>query len=105
LISLQSSDWGNGRNRRRGEREKKDYPPLNVKYRFHSTNDIIRAAEQGHPKRPVLSLPKESIRMPDKIMMTFHPQRWHDKPWPWVKELVWQNVKNQVKWMLLRLRD
>jgi len=72
---------------------------------FHSTNDIIRAAEQGHPEQPVLSLPKESRRMPDKIMMTFHPQRWHDRTFPWLKELVWQNVKNQVKRMLLRLRD
>lgn len=30
-------------------------------------------------------------------MLNIHPQRWDDKPWPWVKELVWQNVKNVVK--------
>ena len=29
--------------------------------------------------------------------LNIHPQRWTDKPLPWVKELVWQNVKNLVK--------
>jgi len=55
--------------------------------KFHSTFDIIRAAENG--------------KLPDKIMMTFHPQRWTDKPVPWVKELVWQNVKNVVKYFVV----
>ncbi len=50
---------------------------------FHSTQDIINAAEEN--------------RLPDKIMMTFHPQRWLAKPIPWVKELVMQNVKNVIK--------
>jgi hypothetical protein len=57
--------------------------------KFHSTFDIIRAAEEG--------------KLPDKIMMTFHPQRWTDKPIPWVKELVWQNVKNAVKYFIVRM--
>jgi len=61
------------------------------KYNFRSTNDIIRAAENGE--------------LPDKIMMTFHPQRWTDKVVPWVKELVWQNVKNVGKWVLIRIRQ
>jgi len=55
---------------------------------FHSTSDIIKAAEVGE--------------LPDKIMMTFHPQRWTDKRMPWVKELVWQNVKNVGKYFLVR---
>ena len=36
-------------------------------------------------------------KFPDKILFTIHPQRWHDRPWPWLKELLWQNVKNLVK--------
>ncbi len=32
-----------------------------------------------------------------KIMFTFHPQRWHDNTFKWTKELVYQNVKNIVK--------
>jgi hypothetical protein len=58
--------------------------------KFHSSSDIIKAAEAN--------------RLPDKIMMTFHPQRWTDKPLPWVKELVWQNVKNVGKYFLIKLR-
>ncbi len=57
--------------------------------RFHSTFDIIRAAEKGE--------------LPDKIMMTFHPQRWTGKPVPWVKELVWQNVKNVAKYFIVKM--
>ena len=56
--------------------------------RYHSTRDIIRALEQGS--------------FPERAMITFHPQRWHDRWWPWFKELVWQNVKNQVKRVLVR---
>ena len=59
--------------------------------KFHSTFDIIRAAEEDN--------------LPDKIMMTFHPQRWTDKPMPWLKELVWQNMKNVGKYFLIKVRD
>ena len=62
-----------------------------TRYNFRSTNDIIRAAENGE--------------LPDKMMMTFHPQRWTNKTVPWVKELVWQNVKNVVKYYMIRIRD
>ena len=51
--------------------------------RFRTTQDIIEAAEGG--------------LLPDRIMITVHPQRWSDSFLPWAKELVWQNVKNQVK--------
>jgi hypothetical protein len=61
------------------------------KYKFKSTSEIIRAAERGE--------------LPDKIMITFHPQRWSDKPGPWLRELIWQNVKNVGKYFLLKLRD
>ena len=55
---------------------------------FHSTNDIISAANQG--------------KLPDKIMMTFHPQRWHNSSIPWFKELVLQNAKNMVKRFIVK---
>lgn len=54
-----------------------------LQLRFHSTKDIIKAAEQG--------------KLPGQIMFTFHPQRWTNRPFPWLKELFWQNMKNQVK--------
>jgi hypothetical protein len=56
---------------------------------FRTTADIIKAAEQGH--------------LPDKIMMTFHPQRWNDAFMPWWQELVWQKLKNVGKRLLVAL--
>ncbi|MDZ7821474.1 MAG: hypothetical protein U5N26_06485 [Candidatus Marinimicrobia bacterium] len=55
---------------------------------FHSTHDIIRAIEED--------------RFPKKVMMTFHPQRWTDKPLPWLNELIMQNVKNVAKSILIK---
>ncbi|MCF8222813.1 MAG: hypothetical protein K9J25_06665 [Bacteroidales bacterium] len=60
-------------------------------YIFRSTNDIIQAVEQG--------------QLPDRIMMTFHPQRWTNKTLPWVKELLWQNTKNVAKYFLIKFRN
>ena len=56
--------------------------------RFRSTVDIILAAEKG--------------LLPDKVMINTHPQRWTDNPVEWTKELVWQNVKNVVKRIIVR---
>ena len=50
---------------------------------FHSTDDIINAII--------------SDKLPNKIMITTHPQRWHDNKYLWTKELVLQNVKNYIK--------
>ena len=59
-------------------------------YRFHSTSDIIKAAQEH--------------RLPGKIMITFHPQRWTDKTGPWLMELFWQNLKNPVKLVFLKTK-
>ena len=60
--------------------------PKNTPNPFKSTSDIINAVAIG--------------RLPDQIMFTFHPQRWTDKPFPWAKELLWQNTKNVAKYLL-----
>ena len=39
--------------------------------------------------------------MPNNIMLTMHPQRWSDGGLPWLKELVLQNLKNQVKKLII----
>ena len=54
---------------------------------FHSTEDIIVAADDN--------------LLPSQVMMTFHPQRWHSKPSPWIRELVLQNIKNMIKRYLI----
>ncbi|MFA5649503.1 MAG: hypothetical protein WC951_14525, partial [Bacteroidales bacterium] len=59
-----------------------------LKMHYHSTQDIIEAVNQGV--------------FPKQVMLNFHPQRWNDAFIPWVKELVWQNAKNQVKRVLVR---
>ena len=56
--------------------------------RFRSTFDIIEAVDRG--------------LLPDKVMINTHPQRWDDRFGPWVRELVWQNVKNVVKRIIIR---
>ena len=59
-------------------------------YTFRHTKDIINAAEKG--------------LLPNQIMITVHPQRWNSSPLPWTKELVIQNIKNIVKWGLIKVR-
>jgi hypothetical protein len=39
--------------------------------------------------------------LPNEVMFTIHPQRWGDELLPWTKELVWQNVKNLGKRVLV----
>ena len=63
---------------------------LSNKYRFHTTQDIIEACKAG--------------RLPNQIMMNFHPQRWTDNPVLWTRELVLQNLKNLVKRGIIRYR-
>ena len=53
-----------------------------------STNHFIELIKQG--------------LIPEKMMINVHPQRWTDRPLPWVRELVWQNVKNVVKKVIVR---
>lgn len=59
--------------------------------KFHSTKDIIDAANLG--------------QLPSKLMLTFHPQRWNEKPIPWFKEMLFQNIKNQAKQFLVSGRN
>lgn len=70
--------------------------------------DRAHETPQYHPTelrgRHEITRKNESNRLPDKIMINVHPQRWHDRPWPCVKELVGQNVKNVVKAALIKIR-
>lgn len=54
---------------------------------FHTTNSIIKAAILG--------------KIPDQIMITFHPQRWHKYGVTWYKELLLQNAKNLIKQLIV----
>ena len=54
---------------------------------YHSSADIIRALQQG--------------MLPKRLMMTTHPQRWTNSKTAWTKEWLMQNVKNQIKQILI----
>lgn len=56
---------------------------VNSKYNFDfkSTDDIIYNIKD----------------LPDKLMITVHPQRWNDKLLPWLNEYFSQNLKNVIK--------
>ncbi len=55
---------------------------------FHATQQIIDYCNSG--------------KLPQQIMFTFHPQRWNDNAFLWIKELLVQNLKNQVKRFLVK---
>lgn len=55
-------------------------------FNFRSTSDILKNLQA----------------LPDQVMLTFHPQRWHSSPVLWTRELLLQNLKNQVKYILLK---
>lgn len=57
---------------------------------YHSTDDILEALSKGD--------------LPQKVMITTHPQRWSDKKVEWLLEGVKQKTKNEVKRLLLRCR-
>lgn len=60
-------------------------------HRYHSTDDIIQAINSGY--------------FPSKVMITIHPERWTDTVWQWLKQLVWQNIKNFFKRIIKWIRN
>jgi len=64
---------------------------INKEKKIHSTFDLINALKKD--------------QLPNKIMLTIHPQRWTDKLLPWLWELVWQKSKNSVKYFVVKRVD
>lgn len=58
------------------------------KQSYHSTYELIEAAKAG--------------TLPDKIMITTHPQRWTNNTAEWILEFVLQNAKNAVKRLIVK---
>jgi hypothetical protein len=56
----------------------------------------IQVKSTGH----LMALAREG-RLPERMMINTHPQRWEDRVGHWVKGLVWQNVKNVGKRVLM----
>ncbi|MDZ4063727.1 MAG: hypothetical protein U1E22_03570 [Coriobacteriia bacterium] len=92
--------------RDKATKEKPVTNPTFLQLRFHSTFDLINAinASDQQINKSTNQQFKSQQTFPPHAMLNFHPQRWNDKPVPWLKELVWQNIKNQGKRMLLAMR-
>ena len=61
--------------------------PAIINERFKSTYDIIDNIE----------------KLPPKLMITVHPERWKDNLFSWSKQIVLQNVKNIVKRFIVKV--
>lgn len=57
---------------------------------FHSTPDVIDYIGKGN--------------FPSKVMFNFHPQRWTDDKFLWLKEKNTQQFKNLAKYLLIQLK-
>jgi hypothetical protein len=71
---------------------------------FRNTQEIIQRVK--HRDFPASEGSGNVLKaFPTRLMMTFHPQRWTNKPLPWLKEWVMQNAKNSVKYMINLRRE
>jgi hypothetical protein len=61
---------------------------LQRQFKFRKTDNILQAISSGN--------------LPERLMITFHPQRWNDSTLPWLKEYLWQNSKNVVKYLMVK---
>lgn len=68
----------------------RDNVDSSFKISFQHTKEIIDAANNGI--------------LPEQIMFTLHPQRWTNNLYFWTKELAMQNIKNQVKSLILAFK-
>lgn len=58
---------------------------------FHTTHELIDGIRRG--------------LLPDQIMINFHPQRWTDDRLLWTVEKYLQQLKNSVKYFLIKYRN
>lgn len=124
-ISMDGSPWSTYDNRMLWE--KYDYsdfdiigePYFDIDYkevlyltdtgrRWNGSNIIVRDKikdgiinEDIKHTKDIINLAAGGV-LPEKILITFHPQRWSDNSFMWLRELIWQNLKNQVKWVLVK---
>lgn len=75
-------------NRQMNVRDKMDETAAFFDYRYKTTGDIIAAVANGI--------------FPTGVIINSHPERWTNKPFPWVKQWVWQNTKNIAKRFIAR---
>ena len=63
-----------------------NYQPDETIVKYYSLTGIINLFEKN--------------KMPNKIIINTHPQRWYDFGFSWTQELIFQNIKNMIKLLL-----
>lgn len=58
------------------------------KFTVRHTSDLISLADER--------------KLPAKVIVNTHPQRWTDQPLPWLRELIFQSIKNNVKRLIIK---
>ena len=58
------------------------------KFQIKNTNQLINLIQEN--------------RLPEQIMINTHPQRWNDNIIYWTRELLAQNIKNQIKKIMVK---
>lgn len=81
------TDTGRGWNTKGANIRDKVNPDYSLS--FKNTFDLIEAINND--------------RLPAKLMINIHPQRWNEGFLPWLNELVWGNIKNIGKRILVRI--
>jgi hypothetical protein len=66
-------------------------------YKYNVRDKVETSFHFPIRKTPDLINHLKTDLLPAVIMLNMHPQRWNDSYFRWVKELIWQNAKNQVK--------
>ena len=82
------TDTGRSWNNSKASVRDKVNSKLDIKIK--DTNDLIEKIQKNE--------------LPDEIMLNVHPHRWFDYGYNWYKELLMQNVKNQVKSLIVRMK-
>lgn len=62
--------------------------PLSETYFYRSTDDIVKAVEKD--------------KFPDNVIINTHPQRWTDNFLWWSMEFFFQNLKNIIKYFIVK---
>jgi hypothetical protein len=83
------TDTGRGWNR--SDVAVRDRAPGQRNLRFTSTWALVEAVRRGS--------------VPDRLMLTLHPERWNDQYFRWVGDLVGQAARNGVKRILIGWRS
>ncbi|MCF6242181.1 MAG: hypothetical protein L3J74_12650 [Bacteroidales bacterium] len=68
----------------------RDKVSTDFQFQVNSTNDIIRLLQNK--------------KLPNELMISTHPHNWADGNIEWMKIMIWQGLKNQIKKILVRKR-